>query len=129
MSLALEQTNAARKGVICQGASSKLPLLACMVTLFLCGTSKVLLLVSRRRCSQHARLHWLYQVTGCLGKNQKMPFSLFSMATSLVLFVFGHGVETSHLGDVSAQELCQASEDFSLELPPARMKVTHLMST
>ena len=45
------------------------------------------------------------------------------MASSLVLFVFGHGVETSHLGDVSAQELCQASEDFSLELPPAHMTV------
>ena len=45
------------------------------------------------------------------------------MATSLLLFVFGHGVETSHLGDVSAQELCQASEDFSLELPPAHMTV------
>ena len=51
------------------------------------------------------------------------------MATSLLLFVFGHGVETSHLGDVSAQELCQASEDFSLELHPAHMTVTHLMST
>ena len=37
------------------------------------------------------------------------------MASSLVLFVFGHGVETSNLGDVSAQELCQASEDYSLE--------------
>ena len=37
------------------------------------------------------------------------------MASSLVLFVFGHGVETSNLGDVSAQELCQASADFSLE--------------
>ena len=34
------------------------------------------------------------------------------MASSLVLFVFGHGVETSLLGDVSAQELCQASGDF-----------------
>ena len=45
-----------------------------------------------------------------------MPlFSSFSMASSLVLFVFGHAVETSHLGDVSAQELCQASGDFSLE--------------
>ena len=59
----------------------------------------------------------------------------FSMASSLVLFVFGHGVETSNLRDVSAQKLCQASGDFSwnkLELtylPPARMKVTHLMST
>ena len=37
------------------------------------------------------------------------------MAAYLFLFVFGHGVETSHLGDVSAQELCQASGDFSLE--------------
>ena len=46
---------------------------------------------------------------------EKCPFSLFSMASSLVLFVFGHGVETSHLGNVSAQELCQASGDFSLE--------------
>ena len=32
-------------------------------------------------------------------------------------------METSHLGDVSVQELCQASEDFSLELPPAHMTV------
>ena len=62
-------------------------------------------------------------------KEFKNALFSFSMATSLVLFVFGHGVETSHLGDVSAQELCQASEDFSLELPPAHMKVTHLMST
>ena len=46
---------------------------------------------------------------------EKCPFSLFSMASFLVLFVFGHAVETSHLGDVSAQELCQASGDFSLE--------------
>ena len=37
------------------------------------------------------------------------------MASSLVLFLFGHGVETSNLGDVSAQKLCQASGDFSLE--------------
>ena len=48
-----------------------------------------------------------------LERVEKCPFSLFSMASSLVLFVFGHGVETSHLGDVSAQELCQASGDFS----------------
>ena len=40
---------------------------------------------------------------------------VFSMAYSLVLFVFGHGVETSNLADVSAQKLCQASGDFSLE--------------
>ena len=46
---------------------------------------------------------------------EKCTFSLLSMASSLVLFVFGHAVETSHLGDVSAQELCQASGDFSLE--------------
>ena len=44
-----------------------------------------------------------------------MYCSLLSMAAYLFLFVFGHGVETSHLGDVSAQELCQASGDFSLE--------------
>ena len=37
------------------------------------------------------------------------------MASSLLLFLFGHGVETSNLGDVSAQKLCQASGDFSLE--------------
>ena len=37
------------------------------------------------------------------------------MASSLVLFLFGHGVETSNLGDVSAQKLCQASGVFSLE--------------
>ena len=50
-----------------------------------------------------------------LERVEKCPFSLFSMASSLVLFVFGHGVETSLLGDVLAQELCQASGDFSLE--------------
>ena len=36
---------------------------------------------------------------------EKCPFSLFSMASSLVLFVFGHAVETPHLGDVSARVL------------------------
>ena len=40
---------------------------------------------------------------------------VFSMASSLVLFVFEHGVETSNLGDVSAQKLCQPSGNFSLE--------------
>ena len=37
------------------------------------------------------------------------------MASSLVLFVFGHGVQSSNLGDASARELCQASGDLSLE--------------
>ena len=48
-------------------------------------------------------------------KDWKNVPCLFSVASSLVLFVFGHGVETSNLGDVSAQKLCQASGDFSLE--------------
>ena len=52
-------------------------------------------------------LPWKMRVATC-------PLS-FSMASSLVLFLFGHGVETSNLGDVSAQKLCQASGDFSLE--------------
>ena len=71
-----------------------------------------------------------------------MSLGFFSMASSLVLFVLGHGVETSNLGDVSAQKLCQGSADFSLEQvgidvsapctycnAPACMKVIHLMST
>ena len=71
-----------------------------------------------------------------------MSLVFFSMASSLVLFVLGHGVETSNLGDVSAQKLCQGSADFSLEQvgidvsapctycnAPARMKVIHLIST
>ena len=50
-----------------------------------------------------------------LERVEKSPFSLLSMAASLVLFFFGHGVETSHIGDLSAKEFCQASGDFSLE--------------
>ena len=48
-------------------------------------------------------------------KVEKCPFFTFvlSMASSGVLF--GHGVETSHLGDASAQELCQAIGDVLLE--------------
>ena len=49
-----------------------------------------------------------------LERVEKSPFSLLSMAASLVFF-FGHGVDTSHLGDVSEKEFCQASGDFSLE--------------
>ena len=117
MSHAFEQINAARIGVICQSTSTKLPLVACMVTLFLhVPTHPIALAVT-------IHIHMLWKGF------RNAPFLFFSMATSLVLFVFGHGVETSHLGDVSAQELCQASEDFSLELHPAHMTVTHLMST
>ena len=47
-----------------------------------------------------------------LERVEKCPFSLFLMASSPVLFVFRHDVETFLLGDVSAQELCQASGDF-----------------
>ena len=115
---ALEQINAARIGVICQSASSKLS-----------------------ASGLHGYSASIQKIQGFFGKAifATPPIVLaagfFSMAASLVLFVFGHGVETSNLGDVSAQKLCQASGDFSwnkLEstyLPPARMKVTHLMST
>ena len=81
------------------------------------GKSKVLLLVSRRRGSQQPPVVLALTIHTLPWKMrlEKCPFSLFSMASSLVLFVFGHAVETSHLGDVSAQELCQAIGDFSLE--------------
>ena len=77
------------------------PLLACMLTLFLYLT------IHRLSCCNNSDV--------ALKRGEKCPVSLVSMASSLVLFVFGHGVETSHLGDVSAQELCQAIGHFSLE--------------
>ena len=115
---------AARAGVICQSAlyQSSL-LLACMATLFLyLATHPITPAVTIHT------LPWKMRVEKC-------PFSLFSMASSLVLFVFGHGVETSHLGDVSAQELCQAiwtshwNKLGLTYLPRARMKATSLRST
>ena len=108
MSHALELINAARIGVICQSAVSKLPT-SCLhgYSDFLprnppdcpCCNNSHVALERGEKCPFHPF----------------SPFSLFSMASSLDLFVFGHGVETSHLGDVSAQELCQAIGDFSLE--------------
>ena len=88
-------------------------------------------LLARVLCffTEHPRFFYLFlggdvrNTPDCAGCNnshfalervEKCPFSLFSMASSLLLFVFGHGVETSRLGHVSAQELCQASRD-SLE--------------
>ena len=122
MSHALEQTNAARIGVICQSASSKLPT-SCL------HAYSVALPRNTPDCPSCNNSHV------ALKRGEKCPFSLFSMASSLVLFVFGHGVETSHLGDVSAQKLCQAiwtshwNKLGLTYLPPACMKVTHLMST
>ena len=66
---------------------------------------------------KHPRLSWPEQFILWLGKSGlKNVICLFGMASSRVLFVFRHGVETSNLGDVSAQELCQA------------IKATHMMS-
>ena len=77
------------------------PLLACMLTLSLyLATHPIVLAVTIHT------LPW---------KGLKNAPFLFCMASSLVFFVLGHGVETSNLGDVSAQELCQASGDLSLE--------------
>ena len=102
MSHALEQINAARIGVICQSASSKLPT-SCL------HAYSVALPRNTPDCPSCNNSHV------ALKRGEKCPFSLFSTASSLFLFVFGHGVETSHLGDVSAQELSQAIGDFSLE--------------
>ena len=82
------------------------------------GKSKVLLLVSGRRGSQLTPIVLAVTIHTLPWKMrlEKCPlFSFIGMASSLFFFVFGHGVETSHLGDVSAQELCQAIGDFSLE--------------
>ena len=106
---AVEQINAARIGVICQSASSKLS--ASCLHGYSVSIQKIqgfFLDCDIRNtpdCPGRNNSHFALENEGCL----------FSMASSLVLFVFGHGVETSNLGDVSAQELCQASGDFSLE--------------
>ena len=102
MSHAFEQINAARIGVICLSASSKLSA-SCL----------------------HGYSVSIQKIQGFFWKAifaippivpavtiHTLPWN---MASSLVLFLFGHGVETSNLGDVSAQKLCQASGDFSLE--------------
>ena len=107
--------NVKRIGVICQSAVSKLP------TSCLQGYS-VSLPRNTPDCPGCNNSHV------ALERGEKCPlspFSLFSMASSLVLFVFGHGVQTSNLGDASARELFQANGDFLLEklglkyLPPA----------
>ena len=67
-----------------------------------------------------------------LERVEKSPFSLLSMAASLVLFFFGHGVDTSLLGDVSRKNSVKQAETSHwnklglMYLPPAHMKVTHL---
>ena len=113
MSHALEKTKAARIGLICKSASSKLRFLLAWLLCFYTENPRIFFwkaIFATSPIVPAVTIHtlpWKMRVATC-------PLS-FSMASSLVLFLFGHGVETSNLGDVSAQKLCQASGDFSLE--------------
>ena len=72
------------------------PLLACKVICFFTENPRFIYLFlggdvrNTRDCPGCNNSHV------ALERVEKCPFSLFSMASSLVLFVFGHGVETSH---------------------------------
>ena len=113
MSHALEKTKAARIGVICLSASSKLSV-SCLHG-YSASIQKIqgffwkaiFAIPPIVPAVTLYTLPWKIRIKTC-------PLS-FSMASSLLLFLFGHGVETSNLGDVSAHKLCQASGDFSLE--------------
>ena len=115
MSYALEQIQADRIGVICQIASSKLS------TSCLHGYT-----VSFGKMQASSTLFWeaifatpptvlTATIHTLLWKMMVEKKHFFGMASSLVLLVFRHGVETSNFGDVSAQKLCPSSGNFSLE--------------
>ena len=71
------------------------------------GKSKVLLLVSGRRGSQQPPVVLALTIHTLPWKMrlEKCPISLFSMASSMVLFVFGHAVETSFRRCISTRTL------------------------
>jgi len=83
-----------------------------MVTLFCYWTSKVLLLFSRRQCSQHPRLSWPEQFALCLGKwgSKNVPCLFGMMASSLVLFIFGHAREDFQFNECIKNSVEQAKK-------------------
>ena len=90
LSHALEPMKAARIGVIYHSALSKLS------TFCLHGYSVSFCKIQRSST--------FFSVATFATRPKNVPF-LFLMASSLVLSVLRHGLETSNLGDVSAQEL------------------------